>query len=259
MGSGARCGVPRTMYNLEHFGLRDTIEAGRAIRALGQSAETMEEAARDIVDFLYKKFCVEGGTGSEFALLRCFKTHRLTELPDDLQAVAVKSMGAMDIAPELRCLTLLASRGELPEWNGRHHSQGHRAIPLPSVDMVRRAPMIARLVVQMGLEIEDIVRPEPSLLVDLHRKTFNVFHIEEAVGSEFVPAQHAFVIPYKVRSVLGFGGLLPSGELFAIVMFSKVRIPRETAELFRTLALAVKLVLIPFTGKQVFALQRAVE
>jgi|GEM_PF-5222791 len=35
-------------------------------------------------------------------------------------------------------------------------------------------------------------------------------------------------------------------------MFSKVHISRETAELFKTLALNVKLVLLPFSGRRVF-------
>jgi hypothetical protein len=58
-----------------------------------------------------------------------------------------------------------------------------------------------------------------------------------------------------VLSVPGMGGLLPSGELFAIVLFSKVRISLKTAVMFRTLALRVKLVLLPFVGRRVFAEQ----
>jgi two-component system NtrC family sensor kinase len=72
------------------------------------------------------------------------------------------------------------------------------------------------------------------------------------LGSEYVPAQESFVVPYKVRSVLGMGGLLPSGEFFVTIMFSKVRIARETAAMFRTLALSMKLALLPFSGGRVF-------
>ncbi|MGE5296319.1 MAG: hypothetical protein ACM3VT_15965, partial [Solirubrobacterales bacterium] len=73
-------------------------------------------------------------------------------------------------------------------------------------------------------------------------RTFNVFHVPEAVGSPDIPEQAEFVIPHGVRSVLGFGGMLPGRDLFAVILFSQVPIPRSTAELFRPLALCVKAV-----------------
>jgi len=53
-------------------------------------------------------------------------------------------------------------------------------------------------------------------------------------------------VPFGIRSVIGFGGMLPSGNLFAVILFTKVPIPRETADLFRPLALSVKLAILPF-------------
>jgi hypothetical protein len=60
------------------------------------------------------------------------------------------------------------------------------------------------------------------------------------------------VIPYGIRSVLGFGGILHTGDLFAVIIFSKVPIVRNTAELFKTLALNVKIALLPFAAGPVF-------
>jgi light-regulated signal transduction histidine kinase (bacteriophytochrome) len=45
---------------------------------------------------------------------------------------------------------------------------------------------------------------------------------------------------------VGFGDLLPDGHLFAVVMFSKIPISRETAALFSHLSLSVKMALLPF-------------
>jgi hypothetical protein len=45
---------------------------------------------------------------------------------------------------------------------------------------------------------------------------------------------------YGIRSVLGFGGSLPTGDLFAIILFSKVAIPEASADRFKTVALDVK-------------------
>jgi hypothetical protein len=144
------------------------------------------------------------------------------------------------------CLTLLASAGEEPEWNDPSRSTSHRAIPLASERMIGQFPMISQLIHQLGVDVSTVVRPDPQMLVDLEQKTFNVFHVPEARESPFVPAQEDFVLPYDIRSVLGFGGMLPSSELFAVILFSKVAIPRETAEMFSTLALSVKVSLLPF-------------
>jgi hypothetical protein len=240
------------MYDLSNFGLQDMIESGKQLRLAAQGAASMQQGAANIVGLLYDCFKSRATGEPNCALVRCFKTHPLGDVPAPLQTIAQTILRTPDPAPTMRCLVLLATRGEHPAWNAPATSASHQIIPLPTVEIVEQAPMIARLIVQMGLTVSEVVRPVPSLLLDLERQTFNVFHVENAAGSEFVPAQETFILPYRVRSVLGFGGLLPSGELFAVVMFSKVHISRETAELFRTLALSVKLALLPFPGRQVF-------
>jgi hypothetical protein len=89
--------------------------------------------------------------------------------------------------------------------------------------------------------------------VDLVQTTYNIFFVPEAVGSRYVLAQQEFVIPFGVRSVLGFGGMLPSRNLFAIIMFVRASLLPETAEMFRTLALSAKIALLPFDGKAIFS------
>jgi hypothetical protein len=80
-----------------------------------------------------------------------------------------------------------------------------------------------------------------------------VFYVDRAEGSPYIPAQTEFVQPQRIQSVLGFGGLLPSGELFATILFTRTYIPREVADLFKTLALNVKVALLPFVDRRVFA------
>lgn len=172
---------------------------------------------------------------------------------EELRVFARGMLGAPPESPAMRCLTLLASAGALPEWNSRKSSAGHKAIPLPSEHFVEQFPMIRQLVQQLGLEVKSVLQPDPEILVDLVQKTYNVFYIPEAVGSQYVVAQQEFVIPFNVRSVLGCGGILPSGNLFAIIIFPKVHFPRETADLFKTVALSVKLAVLPFDGKVIFA------
>ena len=67
--------------------------------------------------------------------------------------------------------------------------------------------------------------------------------------SPYVPDQESFVIPYGIESVLGFGGVLPSNEFFVVILFSRVRISRETVELLKPLAMSVESALLPFEGR----------
>jgi hypothetical protein len=46
---------------------------------------------------------------------------------------------------------------------------------------------------------------------------------------------------YGVRSVLGFGGVLVTGEFYAVILFTHVAIPPESSDRFRNVALDLKL------------------
>ena len=240
------------MYDLTSFSLRDMTECGAALRKLGSGASSMEEVANRIVRYLYEQFVDKQSGEKSCALVRCFKTLPFEQLDSKLREFARRLLGPVAEQPDMRCLTLLATAGTRPEWNARQQSVGHQAIPLASPEMVSRTPMISQLVQQFGLEINTVLQPAPELMVDLQQKTFNVFHVEQAVGSPFVPAQQEFVVPFGVQSVLGFGGMLPSGNLFAVILFSKVHIPRQTADLFKTLSLSVKAAVLPLVESAVF-------
>ena len=229
--------------SLSAFQLGDMIHCGRAIRGL-RSATCMEEAAQRLVELLHGLLGLDDGQPA-CALIRCFKTHAFGALPEDLFASAANALppGSHHRTP---CLTLLGSWGTQEAWKGRQGSKGHQVIPLESVAVVERAPMITELLQQIGFSLPDVVAPDASALMDMEQQQFNVFHIPDARGSRFVPGQD-FVAEYGVRSVLGFGGLFPSGEVFAVVMFARVNIPREIADMFRTIALSTKLLLLPFS------------
>lgn len=216
----------------------------------------MEAAAERIVGYFYESLRDETGARA-CALVRFFKTHPFAALEDEQKAFATEAARETPVAPATRCLTLLATRGDQPEWNSRRASRGHVAIPLTSEKMVRSAPMIAQLVTQLGLDVGSVLQPDPAMIVDLAQRTYNVFHVPEASGSAYIPAQREFVEPYGIRSVLGFGGMLPSGNLFATILFSKYSIGRETADLFANVALGVKLAVLPFDGGVTFATGRA--
>ncbi|OHB68456.1 MAG: hypothetical protein A2V70_07595 [Planctomycetes bacterium RBG_13_63_9] len=234
------------MHDIRQFTLSDMSHCGAALRKLGSGAQSMEDAADRVVRHLYDQL-IDGETGDRaMVLVRIFKTHAYEDLDEDLRTFAREALGDDSPPPEMKCLTLLASVGDEPQWNSRANSTGHKAIPLPSEELVRQFPMISNLVKQFGLEINTVLNPDPSCLRDLEQTTYNVFLVPETPGSPYVPAQEEFVIPYAVKSTMGFGGILPSGNLFAVIMFSRVPIAQETADKFKPLALAAKMAILPF-------------
>lgn len=241
------------MYDLARFSLGDMTRCGIDLRKLGDGASSMEQVADRTVRYLRENLHCSEGNDPACVLVRTFVTMPFSALEPGQQEFAQTLVGPTTPVPGMKCLTLLGTAGEKPEWNSRHSSQGHAALPLPSVESISRSPMIAQLIRQLGVEVETLLASDTGLVIDATQHTFNVFYVADAVGSSFIPAQREFVIPYGVRSVLGFGGLLPPGELFATILFSRVSIPREVADLFKTLALNTKVALLPFAGRRVFS------
>lgn len=241
------------MYDLTRFSLSDMTRCGIELRKLGADASSMEEVATRVVRLLYDGLRTSGSGGERACVLvRLFVTLPYDVLDEGQREFARSVLGGAPAA-RMKCLTLLATAGDEEDWNARQRSAGHKALPLSSAEGVARSPMIAQLVRQLGVDIGDLLEPDPSFVVDRTQRTFNVFHVADAEGSPYIPAQREFVVPHRVRSVLGFGGLLPPGELFATILFSRAPIPRAAAELFRTLALNVKVALLPFAGGRVLA------
>lgn len=251
------------MYLLEDFNLTDMASCGEAIRDLGNGADSFEEVSQRIVNFFRNNF--SDGSRSAFVLARLFKTHPFNELEPALAKRIVTMMEAGDLAKNgepikarMRCLTLMGTAGEENSWNQRQASMNHQVIPIASRDLVRDYPMIAVLINQFGVDLGalvDLQMDESSAvrMVDDERTTFNAFFVQDALGCPDIYAQKEFVEPYGVKSVLGFGGMLNSGDIFAVILFSRVRVALKCAELFKPLALSTKSALLQVASGRVFA------
>jgi two-component system NtrC family sensor kinase len=239
-------------YDLSRFGFNEMMDCRTRLRGLlADDPATLEDAAVRAVEFFHDELVDESGQRA-CALVRLFKTHPYQDLPDGLQAAVRETVPNAASMPDLRCLTLIATRGDRPDWNSRHTSRGHRAVPLTSVEMVQQAPMIAQLITQMGIPIANVVRPTRALVAGGSEAAHNVFYVPRAAGSPYIVAQDEFVVPSGIASVLGFGGLLASGDLFAVIVFSKVFIPPEAADQFRVIGLNLKIAILPFARKPLF-------
>ncbi len=208
-----------------------------SIRSLAKSANTMEELAGSLTNLIFDRLRTPSGSHA-CALVRFFRTVRFCELNAELQHKASKSYG--QLAPDVKFLTLLGTTGSEPQWNKRQSSSGHQLIPLFSADMVARAPMIARLFNQLGVNISSLLDSGPNQLefVDPADREYNIFFVQNAKNSPFIPSQEEFVEPHKIGSVVGYGSLLPDGEFYTVVMFFKTILLSEIQKGFSSLALS---------------------
>ena len=183
------------MYDLAKFGQSEMAECGNALKGLGSGAGSMEETANKIVRYLYDNMTDPQTGGNACALVRFYKTHSFGQLDSGLREFAQGILGRAPESPDMKCLTMLATAGENPAWNSRANSAGHKAIPLASAEFVEQIPMIAQLISQFGIEMGSVLSPDPSVIVDLERRSYNCFYIADAVGSPYIPAQDEFVVP----------------------------------------------------------------
>lgn len=241
--------MPSDLANLP---LSAMTQLGIALRKIGADARSMEDVAERVVQFLHDELRDAATGARSCVLVRFYFTTRFSNLNEDLRAFGSRLMRGVELKPETRCLTLLATAGEKPEWNSRKNSQGHKTIPLPSKEVIHAFPMVSRLLSQLGLDLGVVLAPSPELVLELEQRGYNVFFVPEAVDSPFIPAQQNFAIPHKVRSVLGFGGLLPSGDVYAVLLFAKVKISKDTADTFRNAAMNLKLALSPLLQRPIF-------
>jgi len=199
----------------------------------------MEMAATTVVRMIGED------TGAEIeeascVLVRCFVTLDRRRLPDRL-ATMVGS--GTDADPDDQFLVLLATEGIEPEWCDRRRSRHHQVIPLAGTAMSVTFPMVTRMFRQFGCPLP--ARPlQGGAFVDPAEHAFGVFHVEEATDSSAIPNQD-FISKYQVASVVGLGGSLPTGDVFAVLIFSREPIDRHAARLVQPWALSIKLAFLP--------------
>lgn len=240
------------IHSIAHFTLEDMALLMRALRHCGADSQDMETAAKRIVRHFRERFRNPDNGSCELPLVRFYKVHEYGKLPEDLRLYARSMFPAIDLVPSTRCLVLLATAGEHPDWNARRQSRGHQVLPLLSIETVKQMPMVYTAISQLGIEVADVISPHEEFVVSRDTRSYNVFYVPEALGSPYIPVQDDFVKAYGIRSVLGFGGILPSASLFVVILFSNQLIPVETAQVFKSLAMSVKVAVVPFDEVAVF-------
>ncbi len=244
------------MFDLTKFSLQDMSEVGDALQQLELKARNIDELSNMTVRYFFDNL-VDTQTGEKSSVLvRFFMTYPYSSLDTELQQSAEKMLDGQPVQQDMKCLKLLATAGVQPEWNAAKHSKDHRVLPLQNEDMLKKNIMVHQFIDQMGMGISNVLNPDPKLSSELEGRVFNVYHVPDAPGSPYIPAQEKFVVPFGVKSAMGFGGMLPTGNLFALLIFSKTKIPHNTAILFKNIALNVRMALLPFVNEKIFVIDK---
>ncbi|TVL99874.1 MAG: hypothetical protein CV087_16125 [Candidatus Brocadia sp. WS118] len=240
------------MYDLTKFTLEDMTRCGDALQQFGLKARNLEELANLMVHYFYDNLTEKQTGEKSCVLVRFFMTYPYASLDPELRQLANEILVGQPVRQGMTCMIQLATVGIRPEWNSTKLSKEHRVIPLVSEHTVGQIPMISQMIYQLGIDISNVLNPGPELIIELGSKVFNIFHVPDALGSPYIPDQNRFVIPFGIKSVLGFGSILPTGNLLSLIIFSRTEIPREIANMFKNVALHVRLAVLPFVTEKIF-------
>lgn len=239
------------MYNHTPFTSKDLAKCSLVLRHLGKKAASMQDSSQKIVDYIYEHFYDSETGQNSCALVRLFKTHPYGALEDSLQASARCLMTPTIPVADMKCWTLLAAAGKETHSNYSLVNK-NIVIPLVNQEFVAEMPGISEMILRFGLDIPTVLGMDREKMLESEHKLLNAFYISNAKDSPFIGEQDSLIIPYGVKSVLGIGGLLPSGSLFVVMIFLKIQISQNMAEMLKNLALAIKTSLLPFDDEVSF-------
>lgn len=211
----------------------------------GEQAASMEGAARQVAAAIRGAFATEDGE-SAVVLIRLFQTTVWDQLTPQLRSYAMARMAPGAVPSGTRCLALMATLGDRPSWCDRHASRDHQALPLTGTDVIRRVPLALTVMDHLVGADAQMRRTE-----DGRPARVAVHLVSEASGSPLVPAQW-LVGTYGVTAGLGLGGILPNGEVFTSVLFSRVPIDAAAAQRFGVVAEAMRTAMAPFAHVPLF-------
>ncbi len=180
------------------------------------------------------------------ALARVFAVRPFGSLPPYERDFAERAAPAPALTDKTPVLCLLGTSGQEAAWNDRLASRGHLAIPLASSQTVHAAPMIAKLLSDLQVNVQGLDDGRPVASREMLGGRSRSFFVADASattdddGRLVIPAQ-SFVASSGVRSVFGSGGAYLDGTLLVIICFCCEPLDGETAERFGNFIGAFKL------------------
>jgi hypothetical protein len=183
------------------------------------AAPSVVAAAQSFVGSLVDTF-------ESVVLARLFLVQTLSQLPAEERAFATAAAGpSQRLKASVPCLSLLGTRGREPAWNDRTLSQGHRAIPLIDQNFVRGAPMLAKLLADLDVDLQGLDDGRPIVTRRMLGGLNSTFYIRDAQDARdaegrAIIADQSFVTRYGVHTVFGMGGAYANGAIAIAIVFT---------------------------------------
>lgn len=185
--------------------------------------KSFEDAAQAACQQMYEASLDENGN-PDFALVRIFRSCTGDQLPPEEPPKPADSYW----------FALAGTYGQEANWRDRRKSVGRRVTGFDTLD----SSMLQEAFRQLNLDVvsyaagetlEPTFTPETDTL-------YQIFHVEEALGSPYIVDQDKFVKPYGIKSALGIGCVFLSGAFYVCFAFSRKTITPEMAENFRVMS-----------------------
>jgi hypothetical protein len=133
----------------------------------------------------------------------------------------------------------LGTAGVEPAWCDRRLSTGHRAIPLLNRTFVQNAPMIAKLLADLEVDLAGLDNGSPIVTRRMLGGLNNMFFVPDAQAPErdgrHVIAARDFVRVRGIRTVFGMGGAYVDGTLVVAIAFTTELVDRAAVDRFPSL------------------------
>ncbi len=225
--------------SIDNFDLQKAFELSEILKIETRGLLTSEAICQKTAQVFHNTFIDINGE-CEFSLCRVFKSCNQDELPEDIKAYIKNTNDDLERFENTKFLTLMGSFGEKDAWCDRRQSHSHKVISLQNPDVFKKLPMMSALFDQIGFEFSNSVKSNDSILLDKDDQEFGTFLVENAPGNSLIPQQENFVVPFKILSVLGLGGMFSNGNIFSLILFSKKHISKEQANIFNCLGPSLK-------------------
>lgn len=201
------------------------------------NAKSLEKSAGAFIDSIYSEF------EASLVLARIFMTICFKDLPQRnrtwVEVLADDRGVAGELDDETPVLSLVASRGAKTAWNDIRSSRGHVGIPLVSPLFVSAAPMMSKVLQELGV-VENLVGDaENSSGSRVSQSGIQTFHVSDAAksvdskGRKIIHMQD-FVSENNIRTVFGLGRpYSPDGRNVAFaIFFSTEKLPPDIVSKF---------------------------
>ncbi len=213
---------------------------------LGTGATDLGRVAERLVRSLHGSLNLSQSEEPRCPLVRLYKTVQYHRLAPELRRAAASRLGKVPDDPSLRCMTLLASAGDVPGWTDPTGYSACCVIPVGSRETLEHSSPYGALFDDIAGAIAHSTAPSSERPSGSHTHTFSIVHVLQDGGNPSSPAREDWIGAYDIRSALAFGAPLPDEEWFSIVLFSRDLIPERTAQMFKPLAISAQIALSPY-------------